>query len=132
MPMERGIADEGLKRVAKQVKAQEEGYQGWKNYETWAVALWLDNDQGSYEYWRETLAELREESQDQGLRSEFTPESVTDDDLVRYELAERLKDYHDEMASEMGLQDQGVFSDLLNAALSEVDWNEIAENIMAE
>lgn len=24
-------------------------YQGWKNYQTWNVALWLGNDEGLYE-----------------------------------------------------------------------------------
>lgn len=28
-------------------------YNGWKNYCTWAAALWIDNDQGSYNYFRE-------------------------------------------------------------------------------
>jgi hypothetical protein len=23
------------------------GYNGWSNYETWAFALWMDNDPGS-------------------------------------------------------------------------------------
>ena len=23
-------------------------YNGWKNYETWNVKLWLDNEQGTY------------------------------------------------------------------------------------
>jgi hypothetical protein len=23
-------------------------YNGWSNYQTWNVMLWLDNDQGSY------------------------------------------------------------------------------------
>ena len=31
----------------------EKGYQGWTNYETWAVNLWLGNEQGSHEYWQE-------------------------------------------------------------------------------
>ena len=26
------------------------GYNGWKNYETWCVALWIGNDEGSYNY----------------------------------------------------------------------------------
>ena len=25
-------------------------YNGWKNYETWNVALWIGNDQGMYEF----------------------------------------------------------------------------------
>lgn len=30
-------------------------YNGWKNYETWNVALWLDNDQGTYNETREMM-----------------------------------------------------------------------------
>jgi hypothetical protein len=122
-----GIDENGLKRVASVAKsAQEGGYQGWANYETWVVALWLDNDQGSYEYWREVLDELR--SEEGGFRSEYDPESVSDEDLVKRELADRLKADHEEAMPEV----DGVYADLLNAALSEVDWREIAENVMSE
>ena len=131
--MQKGLGDAALKRVAKQVKFEtskqaqgmEEGYQGWKNYETWAIALWLDNDQGSYEYWREVIQELREEG---STRGEYTPESVSDDDLLLHDLADRLKESHEEMRPEL----EGVWGDLLNGALSEVDWGEIATNLLAE
>jgi CRISPR/Cas system-associated endonuclease/helicase Cas3 len=36
----------------------EKTYNGWKNYETWLVALWIDKD-GSADYWMERANELR-------------------------------------------------------------------------
>jgi len=33
--------------------AQDHKYNGWTNYETWAVKLWMDNEEPSYRYWRE-------------------------------------------------------------------------------
>ncbi len=39
----------------KQNKAdttKEDRYNGWTNYETWAVSLWIDNDHATYAYWR--------------------------------------------------------------------------------
>lgn len=35
----------------------EEKYQGWTNRETWAAALWLDNDEGLYNQSREIVRE---------------------------------------------------------------------------
>jgi len=133
MPMQRGIRDEGMKRLAKTVNLEtskqaqdmEDGYQGWKNYETWAISLWMDNDQGSYEYWRKIIQEMREEESE---HDEFTPESVTDEDLLRHNLADRLKADHEEMMPAL----EGVWGDLLNGALSEVDWGEIAANLLTE
>lgn len=34
---------------------EETGYNGWSNYPTWCVALWIDNDQGTYEVVRESV-----------------------------------------------------------------------------
>ena len=55
-------------------------YNGWKNYETWNVALWLGNDEGLYNLAREcgsyeaTVEELRE----QGITE--TPDKVAYND----------------------------------------------------
>jgi hypothetical protein len=32
-------------------------YNGWKNYETWNLKLWLDNDQDTYHYWQHAARE---------------------------------------------------------------------------
>ena len=29
----------------------DKSYNGWKNFETWVVNLWLTNEQYPYEYW---------------------------------------------------------------------------------
>ena len=41
--------------------ANEKGYQGWANYETWAVNLHITNDYNSYNYWTERAKELKDE-----------------------------------------------------------------------
>lgn len=34
--------------VSYQAEIAEKGYNGWTNYETWNVALWIQNDQSFY------------------------------------------------------------------------------------
>jgi hypothetical protein len=93
-----------------------DNYNGWTNYETWAAALWIDNDQSSYNY----RNELAEQAKKNHRRKR---------DRINC-LATSLKDWIEELNP---LIDQAnLFCDLLNAALSEVDWHEIAENFLTE
>jgi hypothetical protein len=97
------------------------GYNGWTNYETWCVSLWLDNDAGTYDYVREQASVI--DANNRG------------DDDARYELASWLKDYVEELAENTcpGVIEGASFvADMFRAALSEVDWSGVAANLLCE
>ncbi|SRR5258706_14736974 len=98
--------------------ASDKTYNGWTNYETWVVNLWLDNEEGTQSYWAERAEEVFRTS-DADQYNTKTERAVSD-------LADELKREHEENTPDVS----GVFADLLNAALSEVDWYEIAKNMV--
>jgi hypothetical protein len=102
-------------------------YNGWTNYETWAVKLWIDNEQGTYEYWREAAVDAWEMAGDE------TPNQFMDHSSnAQSMLATRLKDEHDSQSDHpvFAAAEGSVYADLLNAALSDVNWHEIAESLL--
>lgn len=102
--------------------AEEKTYNGWTNYETWAVALWWGNDEGSYGTYREAVQRCWREAGADGV--------ATRSENARYALAEWLKS---EMEEGNPLTDApSVYSDLLGAALSEVDWYEITDSWLSD
>lgn len=118
------------------------GYNGWTNYETWAVALWIGNDPGSQEYWEHDQAEECYQAivREQLDALDFDPgedpaASIDRDRAVRDaadELADRLKAELDDEAELPRAVDGTVYADLLNAALQEVNWHEIAGHYVAD
>lgn len=111
--------------------AEKKTYNGWSNYETWNVALWIGNEEGSDRYWREITQECWDAAGD-GLSAyaKFTGREIfTREKRAELALADRLKDEIEEAAPELGAS---MWSDLLNAALSEVDWREIAANWISD
>ena len=100
-------------------------YNGWTNYETWVVNLWMDNEEGSYDYWREVAQEVSNDLEE-------PTNSMTKMDEAIYLLADRLKDHHEQVKDEILVEDMtaSVWADLLGAALSEVNWREIAEHLL--
>lgn len=84
----------------------EKRYNGWKNYFTWAVNLWLTNEEGTYNYINELAKQAKREGNPAGA------------------LADMIKDVLTDNAPELPAS---VYSDLLGAALERVDYYEIAE-----
>ncbi len=90
--------------ASKKSSVQKKGdYQGWKNYETWNVALWIDNDQGL----QEMVREMAQSSKDIG------------------QLSQSIKDLLEQEMPDLGAS---MWADLLNGAFSEVHWYEVAQH----
>lgn len=89
-------------------------YNGWTNYETWNVALWMDND--SADYWDKEAQQVHDFAKADGI---FAKE-----DRATLDFADLLKDFHEETRPII----TGTYGDLLNAAMSHVNWHEIAKH----
>ena len=87
----------------------DETYQGYKNFETWTIALHLDNTYASHMYWTERANEL------------------LDNDNAVFVLASEIQE---SLAAHPLDDDVSVFSSLLNSALSRVNWYEVAERFV--
>ncbi len=99
-------------------------YNGYANYETWATALWLGNDEASHVYWSEAAEAAREEA---ARCRQVRDEVWTAEKAPLYLLAGRIKEEVTEEAPELGCT---LYADLLNAAFSEIDWQEVAANFL--
>lgn len=100
-------------------------YNGWTNYETWNVALWIGNEQSSSEYWAEQADDVWGQAD--------ADATFTREERAVLELAERLKDEFEEAWQDIADRNKigaSVWGDLMGAALSEVNWREIAENLI--
>lgn len=97
-------------------------YNGWPNYETWLVSLWIDNEQGSHEYWHEAAREAISDAK-AGKGNEF---AETLEQKAYLLLADRMKSEFDDARDDQNLN--GMWSDMLKGAFEEVNWNRIAEH----
>ena len=101
-------------------------YNGYENYETWVVALHISNDEKLYNRWRALAGSIQ--------AAAAATETFTQRDVVVFDLADRLRDVMQGEASELVMLGPyaGAMGDLLMAALSEVDWHEVAESLLDE
>lgn len=93
-------------------------YNGWTNYQTWNVALWLANEEGPYNHWRQATRDAWKGAQ--------ADETATRAQRTAYTLAVRLKDELTDGAPEL----TGTYGDLLGHALASVNWDEIARHMV--
>jgi len=90
--------------------SEHERYNGWTNYETWCLNIWIDNDQ--------YLAERKEE-----LIREV---SIHYDDKQVYELSLLLESMVEELKEDV--LEVGLMSDLLGGAIGKINFYELAEH----
>lgn len=82
-------------------------YNGYKNYETWCICLWIDNDEGMAQRWGDRARDLHK----QDAKGWVTA------------LADEMKDAFDNEAPELS----GFWSDIFRSAFNEIDWVEVAQ-----
>jgi hypothetical protein len=80
-------------------------YNGWTNRETWLINLWLTKDMHDPEFYEAVRA----------------CKTASDG-------AEEIANYMDNLMDVEAMPTQGMFHDLLTAALSKVNWYEIAKD----
>lgn len=97
-------------------------YQGWSNYETWATALWFNNDRGLYEMVVEWAEEVLADNDATSDKDSYSSASVV--------LSDRIKDFVEEENPLDG--DASVYADLLTGAISEVNFREVAEEFIGK
>jgi hypothetical protein len=101
---------------------QEQEYNGWSNRETWATALWINNDQALYEIAQDyTKQEL--EGHDSG--EEINPYYLGE--TIRWWIEEDL------LTLENIAGNQALFNMLTDiGSLYRVNWREIADSFLSE
>lgn len=107
----------------------EPGYNGWTNYQTWVMNLWLTNDEGNYDASHAVVREALDEWEPPVPLEDYYTEDPDAATKARIWYAgERLNEWASDMVPEL----EGFVSDLFNSAWGLVDWVEIAENMAQE
>jgi len=99
--------------------AEQQGYNGWTNFETWAVNIWISSEEGDYLHWQEVAEGCRDEA-------------GSDNAEVVELLADKLRDEHFALGDEPYSAEYGLFCDITKGDLWNVNWQEVAAAILEE
>lgn len=88
--------------------SERDGYNGWKNYPTWDVHLWLTNDEGTY----------------------HAAKDIVEDAVTPRRAASDLQGWIEE--NNPLIDSDSIYADLLGWALQIVDWDEVARALGPE
>lgn len=111
-------------------------YQGFTNYATWNVALWLDNDKAMYDYWNAVagrhlqaaenkisrLNTLKRSQRQALIKEEVIAQLATNLEEIFTRLTPKLKESRRVHTVAM--------SDLTRAELESVNWQEVAGGVV--
>lgn len=107
-------------------------HQGHTNYATFGVAVTLQNDRAMWGAVRQMVAAVEIESDDaENVRNGIW----TKDQYVRFTLADRIKDYTERLCEGAVFpQNSGhlMASQMIQAGLSEVDWEDVADSFLSD
>lgn len=96
-------------------------YNGWTNYETWVVNLWLNDSANSQGYWQEMTGNC--------FGSTKASEHLTHEEETCYKLAGLIKD---DLELNSPIEEASFYSDLLSSAISAVNFDEIAKHFIEQ
>lgn len=106
-------------------------YNGYANYPTFAVHLWLTNDQGADEAARALASVAHHEGMIRSRtifpdRDEHDPDHAA---FARSLAADQIKEWVDELLA-AEIDTASLAADLLNWALGQVDWHQITRSLL--
>ena len=103
-------------------------YNGWSNYETWNFKLWLDNDETVHNYIIDEIKKIKAIGYDaEAYEVSNFLRSYIDDNMPNLNISTRSQSVHGLMADK-----NGFYSDILNAALRDINTYEIAESYLED
>jgi hypothetical protein len=137
-PARHSLAAKGVKTGRVQRRSAPHGlasgldgrYNGYKNYETWSVSLWLSNEQ----FLDDQMGELADQAvaeapDDSNVKTNIWSER----EAARYNLSKMIKDWVDEDRENVpGMRENNMYTQLLDGALSDVDWGEVADGYLED